>query len=306
MSIPSLNKAAVFRDVGYAPHAGQFAVHESRASRRVLACGVRWGKTKCAVMEVVCALLEPRDRESLGWVVGPDHAVSDRILRQAHGVLEKHVPRRIIDYRHHALRVRNLAYRVAVAEGRSAENPASLLGEGLDWLVIDEAARLKNEVWDEHLSQRLVERRGWALILSTPRGRGWFYDAYQRGQGSDPGYQSWTGPTWDNPHIDRDAVEGERARLEPEAFRQEYEGKFVGPGIPQCDVCGYPRSEFGPIPIFQNGEEPGICAACGHRVTADGRSLAFQWEDGPIVEQSITLIELRHGPRELEPGEIRP
>src|SRR5512145_3093995 len=115
---PRLDKHALFRDVGYAPHPGQLAVHESSAPRRVLACGVRWGKTKCAVMEVVAALLEPRDADSLGWVVGPDHTVSDRILGQAHAVLEKHVPRRVISHRHHALHVRNLAGRVAVAEGR--------------------------------------------------------------------------------------------------------------------------------------------------------------------------------------------
>ncbi len=303
---PRLNKAALFEDLGYWPHAGQQAVHRSRALRRVVACGVRWGKTSVGVYEVVAALLEPREAESIGWVVGPDHAVSDRILKLAHRALEKHSPHRILEARGHTLRVRNLAGTVAIAEGRSADNPASLLGEGLDWVVLDEAARLRADIWDEHLSQRLVEKRGWALILSTPRGTGWFHEAFKRGQGADPGYQSWTGPTWDNPHIDRAVVEAARARLDPAAFRQEYEGKFVGPGIPQCDVCGYPRQEFGPIPIFENGEEPGTCAACGHHVMADGRSIAFQWEDGPIVEQSITLIELRHGPRELEPEEILP
>jgi hypothetical protein len=50
-----LSKRALFGDIGYEPHAGQIAVHRSRALRRVLACGVRWGKTKCATMEVVAA-----------------------------------------------------------------------------------------------------------------------------------------------------------------------------------------------------------------------------------------------------------
>ena len=85
---PRLDKFALFNDTGYWPHTGQLAVHESRALRRVVACGVRWGKSKVGVFEVVAALLEPRDDESLGWVVGPDHVVSDRILKQAHRVLD--------------------------------------------------------------------------------------------------------------------------------------------------------------------------------------------------------------------------
>jgi hypothetical protein len=297
-----LNKARLFEDLGYWPHAGQQAVHGSRASRRVLACGVRWGKTSVGVFEVVAALLEPREAESIGWIVGPDHSVSDRILKLAHRSLEKHCRHRILEARGHTLRVRNLAGQIAVAEGRSADNPASLLGEGLDWVVIDEAARLKDSIWDEHLSQRLVEKRGWALLLSTPRGIGWFHDAFKRGQDGDPGYASWTGPTWDNPHIDRAVVEAERSRLEPEVFAQEYGGKFIGPGIPQCEVCGYPRAP-GPIPIFQDGEKAGTCAACGNEVGLDGLSICFDHE-GVIVQQSITLIEMKHGPR--EPEEVLP
>ncbi len=302
---PRLDKHALFRDVGYTPHPGQLAVHESSAPRRVLACGVRWGKTKCAVMEVVAALLEPRDRDTLGWVVGPDHTVADRILRQAHAVLEARVPRRIINYKNHALRIHNLAGRVAVAEGRSGENPASLLGEGLDWLVVDEAARLKDEIWNEHLSQRLVERRGWALILSTPRGKSWFYASFKLGQRGDPAYASWTGPTWDNPHIDRDAVEAERKRLDPDVFSQEFEGKFVGAGIVQCETCGYPRQECGPIPLFPNGEKPGACAECGREVALDGRSLYFD-SGGLIIAQSLTLLEITHRPRDPSHGDQQP
>ncbi len=285
---PRIDKARLFEDLGYWPHAGQQTVHESKALRRVVACGVRWGKTSVGVYEVVAALLEPRDADSIGWVVGPDHTVGDRILKLAHRVLEKYSPHRILEARNHTLRVRNLAGKVATVEGRSGENPASLLGEGLDWLVVDEAARLKDSVWDEHLSQRLVEKRGWALLLSTPRGAGWFYVAFRRGRGEDPGYESWTAPTWENPFIDRAAVEAERARLDEATFDQEYGGKFIGHGIPQCEVCGYPRAEHGPVVILIHPEKLGTCDACGHTVMKDGRALAFDDGSG-IVEHTITL-----------------
>jgi hypothetical protein len=292
-----ISKSALFRDLGYRPHPGQVAVHRSRALRRVLACGVRWGKTKCAVMEVVAALLEPTDRETLGWVVAPDHSISDRILKAAHALLERHVPQRVLGFKGHTLRVRNLAARVAVAEGRSADNPSSLLGEGLDWLVVDEAARIKDDVWNAHLAQRLVERRGWALIVSTPRGRGWFYDAFLRGRdGSDPDYEAWSGPTWDNPRIDREAIEDERRRLDEETFRQEFEGRFVGAGVPECEACLWPRPEHPPIPVLRGREELERCSECGHLLGSDGKALGFDDGGGAgVVEHSIRLLERTRG-----------
>ena len=66
--------------------------------------------------------------------------------------------------------------------GKTADNPVSLLGEGLDWLIVDEAARMKPMIWESHLSQRLIDKRGWALLISTPRGKGWFFDLFRRGQ----------------------------------------------------------------------------------------------------------------------------
>jgi hypothetical protein len=292
-----LDKARLFQDLGYWPHAGQQAVHDSRALRRVLACGVRWGKTRVGVYEAVAALLEPHSGGSMGWVVGPDHVVSDRILKLAHRALEKHSPHRIVEARGHALRVQNLGGGVSEAQGRSADNPASLLGEGLDWLVVDEAARLRDEVWNEHLSQRLVERNGWALLLSTPHGPGWFYEAYRRGRAGERGYAAWTGPTWENPHIERAVIEAERAGLTPDVFAQEYEGKFIGRGIPQCETCGYGRCGFPSVPILRNGQEFAACRDCGHLVLPDGRSLAVDI-DGQIVEYSITLLDRRRGPVE--------
>ena len=70
---------------------------------------------------------------------------------------------------------------------KSADNLSSLLGEGLDWLIVDEAARLKSEVWQSHLSQRLVDKVGWALLASTPRGANWFYKLYPRSGTSTAG-----------------------------------------------------------------------------------------------------------------------
>ena len=89
-----VDKRALFRQLGYQPHPGQLAVHLSTASRRVLACGVRWGKSTCAALEGVAAALQPCER-SLGWVVAPTYELASRVFRELEAILTEHLPHRL-------------------------------------------------------------------------------------------------------------------------------------------------------------------------------------------------------------------
>ena len=226
---PRLDKERLFRDLGYEPHPGQLEVHRSKAPRRVLACGVRWGKSRCAAMEALAASLEPRDR-SFGWVVAPTLDLAEKVFREVVIIAAEHLPHRIITLRESEKRIvlRNLGGGVSEIRGKTADNPVSLLGEGLDWLIVDEAARMKPMIWESHLSQRLIDRRGWALLISTPKGKGWFFDLWRRGQDDDDhDCASWNSPSWQNPYLDRGLIEQERERLPERVFGQEYGGKFL-------------------------------------------------------------------------------
>jgi hypothetical protein len=225
---PSLSKSAIFADLGYKPHAGQREVHESEAPRRVLACGVRWGKTLCAAMEGLAASLQPRDR-SMGWVVAPTYDLADRVFREIVLVAASHLRHRIVKLQEHERRlvIRNLGGGLSEIRAKSADNPTSLLGEGLDWVIVDEAARLKPIIWESHLSQRLIDKKGWALLISTPKGKGWYWELFRRGKAGEPGYASWNRPSWENPRLERAAIELERGRVPDRVFLQEYEAQFI-------------------------------------------------------------------------------
>ena len=227
-TLVELDKDALFAQLGYQPHPGQILVHKSKAPRRVLCTGVRWGKTKCAAMEALAAAMEPKP-QSVGWVVAPTYDLAERVYQEIVNCCTEHLRHRIITMREHDKRLllRNVGGGKAEIRAKSADNAVSLLGEGLDWLVIDEAARLKPMIWESHLSQRLVDKRGWALFLSTPRGKGLLFDLFRRGQGADPDYESWNFPSWNNPLLPRDEIEKERERLPERVFRQEYGGEFV-------------------------------------------------------------------------------
>jgi len=223
-----LDKRRLFEKLGYKPHAGQIEVHKSKAPRRIVACGVRWGKTLCAAMEGVAAALEPRDR-SVGWVVAPTYDLADRVFREIQLIVMTHLRHRVITMRDNDRKsgLRNLGGGLSEIRAKSADNPVSLLGEGLDWVIVDEASRLKPTIWQSHLSQRLIDKKGWALLISTPKGKGYFYELHQRGKGDDPEYESWNYPSWTNPLLDREIIENERGRLPERVFRQEYGAEFT-------------------------------------------------------------------------------
>jgi len=164
----------------------------------------------------------------MGWVVAPTYDLAEKVFRELIVLAAEHLRHRIVTMRESDKRLvlRNLAGGTSEIRGKSADNPVSLLGEGLDWVIIDEAARLKPTIWQSHISQRLIDKRGWALVISTPRGKGYFYDLFRRGQGEDPDYESWNHPSWANPHLNRELIEQERARLPERVFREQYMGAF--------------------------------------------------------------------------------
>ena len=289
---PLLDKRGLFEALGYRPHPGQVLVHRSRASRRVLACGCRWGKTVCAAHEAVAAMLEPRAR-SLGWIVAPSYDLADRAFRLVAEIVETHLKHRIreISTREQRIVITNLGGGVSEVRGKSADRPASLLGEGLDWLVVDEAAQLGREVWESYLSQRLIDKRGWALFMSTPRGGGWFHAMYRRGQrGRDANFESWSSPSTANPYLDRDVIEAERGRLPDEVFRQEYEAEFLTTEEEPCEACGFPVPDATGYIVLLVGQELTLCPECERPLDERGKCLVDLHPDGTTSPEIKCLI----------------
>jgi len=223
------DKLRFLEDLGYEPHPGQLEIHRDEHPRRVVACGVRWGKTLCASMEGLAAAMEPNER-SVGWVTAPTYDLANKVFREIVLTAQRHLYHRVIKVSESSglLVLRNMAGGVSEIRAKSADNPVSLLGEGLDWLIVDEASRLKPDIWQSHLSQRLIDKKGWALLISTPKGKGYFFDLYRSGQeGRDPAYRSWNYPSWTNPRLDEALIEEQRRQVPERVFQQEYGAQFI-------------------------------------------------------------------------------
>ena len=116
-------------------------------------------------------------------------------------------------------------------EAKSADNPNSLVGEGLDLLILDEAAKQKKIVWEMYLRPTLSDRKGRAIFITTPEGYNWVYELYVKGQ-TDEEWLSFNSPSWENQFAypkgktDPDLVEAKR-NMSIEVFDQEYGSLFT-------------------------------------------------------------------------------
>lgn len=110
---------------------------------------------------------------------------------------------------------------------RSADNPDSLRGEGLSYVVLDECAFMHEDAWTQALRPALADRKGRALFISTPKGRNWFWRLWQLGQANDTEWHSWRFSSYDNPHILPSEIDAARALLPDRVFRQEFLAEFI-------------------------------------------------------------------------------
>ena len=82
---------------------------------------------------------------------------------------------------------------------KSCEHPNSMIGEGVDMMVIDESAKIKNlrRIWEMYLRPTLSDKKGRCVFISTPDGYGYFWDLYNKG-GRDANWFSFNSPSWQN------------------------------------------------------------------------------------------------------------
>ena len=205
-------------------HEAQQNVADSEARWKILCAGRRFGKTRLGVQ--LC--IETALAGGRAWWVAPTFAIARvgwRALEAAALSFPKEIEPKIS--------IANME--VTFPNGgfiacKSADNPQRLRGEGLDFIVIDEAAFVKPEVWQEVLRPTLTERKGGALFISTPLGIGnWFYDLWEQADGKDD-WDRFHFSTVDNPSIDPEEVESAKEEVGSIVFAQEYMAEFIEAG----------------------------------------------------------------------------
>ena len=245
-----------FEYMGYTPHYGQAKLHyptKETARFFVMVCGRRFGKTTASAMEATYYASQPNKRI---WLVGLSYDKADLMFRE---IWQKMVIGKANDIIRASEKDRIIKFKWGTTvEAKSADNPDSLVGEGLDLLIVDEAAKVKRKIWDMYLSPTLSDRKGKGIFITTPEGFNWIYDLFLLGQ-QDELWESHQAPSWDNhfafPEAKSDQFLLERKRnMSREVYDQEYGAQFtsfagrVYPFDRLLDVGSYPYNKD--LPTF--------------------------------------------------------
>ena len=110
----------------------------------------------------------------------------------------------------------------------SAENYESLKGIYLDGVVLDEHAQMSPSVWTEAIRPTLIDRKGWAIFTSTPKGQNQFYELYQYAKNSgDPDWYQDVFPVSRTRLIDQGELDSLKRTMSEEEYAQEFECDFT-------------------------------------------------------------------------------
>jgi len=207
-----LSMRKIFESVEYEPHIVQRSIHAAaRHSRfRVVCAGRRTGKSTLGGHELTAKAIAAFYRKDLDaythrsehWIVGPEYTDAEKEFRVFWGDLQRlgiplDRPGSYYDPIGGNMHVKLWGGKFQV-HCKSAKYPGTLVGEGLESVILAEAAKLKPVVWSKYLRPTLADYRGDALMTSTPEGKNWFYEMWQVGQAQRSGFWSIRMPSWAN------------------------------------------------------------------------------------------------------------
>lgn len=230
-----------FESTGYVPHRGQEIIHYDSTRHRVLSNGRRWGKTMLGGKESECLafLRNWRGEPMRGWIIGPEYTDCEKEFRIVHDTFKSLGIDKISSKFLNNTENGNMHIKTRWGfdlECRSARHPESLVGEGLDFVLLVEAGRHKRRMFGDYVRPALSDKRGMSLMSGVPEeasDNSLLYWAYNRGQDiTKTQWKSWRMPSWTNSVVfpggrnDPEILEAEDDLTEDE-FRRQYGGEFV-------------------------------------------------------------------------------
>lgn len=238
---PVFRKDKWFHETGYAPHDGQRQIHYDSTRHRVLCNGRRWGKTILGGKEVetMAFIRNWRGEPMRGWIIGPEYTDCEKEFRIIHDTFKKLDVDKVSNKFLNNVENGNMHIQTKWGfdvECRSARHPESLVGEGLDFVLLVEAGRHRRRMFGDYVRPALSDKRGLSIMSGVPEDaseNSLLYWAYNRGQDiTKTQWKSWRMPSWTNNIVfpggenDPEILEAKDDLTEDE-FARQYGGHFV-------------------------------------------------------------------------------
>jgi hypothetical protein len=175
----------------------------------------------------------------VGWIIGPEYTDCEKEFRVIFNTFKALGIDKVSD--RFLNNAENGNMRIHTKWGfdlqcRSARHPESLVGEGLDFVLIVEGGRQRRKMWGDYVRPALSDKRGWSLTSGVPEGAAedsLLYSLFQRGQ--DLTKTSWWSmrmPSWTNVTVfpggfaDPEIQEA-KDDLTDDEFDRQYGAQFV-------------------------------------------------------------------------------
>ncbi len=165
----------------YQPHVNQIKIHKSKAKNRVVVAGRRFGKSALALNEAIARAVQvPRQ---VIWIVLP-------LYRQAKEIywIDPDITKYFMPLVHAgAAKADKSELSIHVHKTNSwirlkgSDNYDSLRGSGLDLIIWDEVADVKQEAFDTIEPALADSPNHKQLYIGTPKGLNWFHDFALKG-----------------------------------------------------------------------------------------------------------------------------
>ena len=202
----------------------QQEVWNDKTRFKIVAAGRRTGKSRLAAWMLIINALE--SERGHVFYVAPTQGQARDIMWQT--LLELGHP--VITSSH----INNLQIKLingATISLKGSDRPETMRGVSLKFLVLDEYADMKPEVFEQILRPALADQKGSSLFIGTPMGRNHFYELYKYAElDDDPTYKSWHFTSYDNPLLDPEEIDVAKKSMSSYAFRQEFMASFEARG----------------------------------------------------------------------------
>lgn len=209
---------------------------------KVVVAGRRCGKTRGSAVMLLIKALESKHKDATTLYVAPTYGMAKTLMWDLLMVLGEPIIAKSNVNDGEITLVNGNKIRI-----RGADNPDSLRGMKLNYVVCDEFKDVKPTTWELILRPALSDLQAGALIIGTPEpGESLFRDYFDLGMSeSDPEWRSWHLTTLDNELISPKEIEAAKRSMSTFAFKQEYLASFDSMG---SDVFKEEWFRYGPEP----------------------------------------------------------
>tara|TARA_R110001599_G_scaffold178106_4_gene370596 strand:+ start:1392 stop:2660 length:1269 start_codon:yes stop_codon:yes gene_type:complete len=204
-------------------HPAQLEIFNSKARFKVVSAGRRFGKSRLAAWILIIKALQSDSKDV--FYIGPTFQQSKDIMWNMLKELLQGTD--LIETTHENTATMTLVNGRKISL-KGSDRPDTLRGVGLSYVVLDEYASMKVEVWEQIIRPTLADVKGGALFIGTPAGKNHFYEIWKEADDvKNKDWEAFQYNSTDNPILDPEEIAVAKETMSTQAFRQEFEASFV-------------------------------------------------------------------------------